>query len=194
MSVVSASISSSTCGSTRRNAATTSGSNCWPRWMGDLGHRVLDAPGVLVGPRVGERVEHVGDRDDPPDERDLHAASRRVAVAVPALVVRSARSPRPLLRSGKSRPASMLAPTSRALSCVLELRECQPAGLEQDAVRNPILPTSCSGAACRSRRVGSRACPTPRRSAPRAPTRRVCCPVSSSRYSAAVASRWMICS
>ena len=55
---------------------------------GDLGERVVDRPRVLVGARRGQRVEHVADRADAADERDVLAGEAgRVAAAVPALVV-----------------------------------------------------------------------------------------------------------
>ena len=54
----------------------------------DLGDGLVDRPGRLVGALVGERVEDVGDGDDPADQRDpLPHDSARVAGAVPALVV-----------------------------------------------------------------------------------------------------------
>lgn len=36
----------------------------------DLCHRCRHRPGHLVGPLAGERIEHVGDRDDPTSDRD----------------------------------------------------------------------------------------------------------------------------
>ncbi len=50
--------------------------------------RLLDRPRLLVRPLVRERVEHVGDRHDPPDQRDVVAdQALRIAAPVPPLVV-----------------------------------------------------------------------------------------------------------
>ena len=53
-----------------------------------LGERVLVCERAAVGPRRDHRVEGVGDREDPGLDRDpAPAQPRRIAVAVPALVV-----------------------------------------------------------------------------------------------------------
>jgi hypothetical protein len=54
----------------------------------DLGHRLLHGPGGLVRTFVRERVEHIGNGDDPTADRDLLTAQpSRVAGAVPALMM-----------------------------------------------------------------------------------------------------------
>jgi hypothetical protein len=54
-----------------------------------LGERVVVSERATVGPRRDHRVEGVGDREDASLDRDpASAQSRRVAVAVPALVVK----------------------------------------------------------------------------------------------------------
>ncbi len=51
-------------------------------------HRLLDREGLAVDAVAGERVEDVGDRDDPPLDRDrLALQPARVAAAVPLLLV-----------------------------------------------------------------------------------------------------------
>src|SRR5436190_9504870 len=58
------------------------------RALGDRPARVRQRGGGPVGPVCGDRVERVGDREDPRRERDLLALQAvRVALAVPALVV-----------------------------------------------------------------------------------------------------------
>ena len=59
------------CSITRRNASTISGSNWRDALALDFGDRLGDRPRRLVGPLLGERVEHVGDRDDAAGERNL---------------------------------------------------------------------------------------------------------------------------
>ena len=60
----------------REGRSPTPGSNFVPGLAQDLAHRLLDRPRLLVGALVGERVEHVGDRDDPSRERNLLAFER----------------------------------------------------------------------------------------------------------------------
>ena len=51
-------------------------------------HGLLDREGLAIDAIAGERVEHVGDRDDPPLDRDrLAAQPARVAGSVPLLLV-----------------------------------------------------------------------------------------------------------
>ena len=50
---------------------------------------LVEREGLLVGAARAEGVEHVGDRDDATDERDVFALeAERIAGAVPAFVVR----------------------------------------------------------------------------------------------------------
>ena len=57
-----------------RNASTTSGSNCAPRWSEDLVDRdVLPREGRAVRAVARHRVERVGDGEDPAADRDLVA-------------------------------------------------------------------------------------------------------------------------
>ena len=49
----------------------------------DFGDRLGDRPGGLVGPLLGERVEHVGDRDDPAGEWNLILSDARRSLRRP---------------------------------------------------------------------------------------------------------------
>ena len=71
-----------------RKASTSAGSRWVPRRLASSRMTSLERPGVLVGPRREQRVEHVADRADPRGQRDLVALQAlRVAGAVPSLVV-----------------------------------------------------------------------------------------------------------
>ena len=71
-----------------RKASRTCGSKWRPAWLVISAIASADAPGRLVRPRMGERVEDVGDRHDAPDDRDRVAGQAGgVAAAVPLLVV-----------------------------------------------------------------------------------------------------------
>ena len=74
--------------STSMKASSSTGSKCRPRCSRIICDRVLDREGLAVDAVAGERVEHVGDRDDPALDRDrLALQPARVAAAVPLLLV-----------------------------------------------------------------------------------------------------------
>src|SRR3982750_1868842 len=53
----------------------------------DLGNRVVDRPGCLVGTFLRQRVEYIGDGNDPPRQRDVRSGDAVVAVSIPAFMM-----------------------------------------------------------------------------------------------------------
>ncbi len=97
-------------------------------------HRLGTRPGSLVGALADERVEHVGDGDDPPRHRDrLAEQTGRVARAVPALVVVERHLGRELDERGGAAGQDLGADRGVGLHH-LELGGRERAGLQQDGV------------------------------------------------------------
>jgi len=53
----------------------------------DFGDRFVDRPGRFIGTLLRQRIEHIGNGNDSPGERDIGSGSAVVAVSVPTLVM-----------------------------------------------------------------------------------------------------------
>ena len=150
----------SSLGSSWLKTSTRSGSNLRAAEPLDLGNRVVDRPGRLVGPVVRERVEGVGERDDAAGERDVGAASARPGSRC-----------RPTIRGACSAissaswrislllPARMAAPTTGWLLTCSHSSSVSGPFLSRMVSERASLPRSWSGAASRISSTHSRVLP-----------------------------------
>ena len=96
--------------------------------------RLLERPGLLVGPLGGQRVEDIGHRDDAPDQRNrLAAQALRIAAAVELLVM-AVRDDRGHAQQRRGAVAQDLVADGGVLAHDGHLPVVEPAGLEQDVV------------------------------------------------------------
>ena len=159
----------------------------------ELLDHVAERPGVLVGARREQCVEHVADGADARRQRDLLAREAvGVATAVPALVV-AVGDRLGHLDERDFEPERMVAPIVVWVFMVAHSSGSSLPGLSRMPSGMPILPTSCIALAWRSRSPRLAFMPTRRASRSQSwPMRAMWTPVSASRDSTAAPSRWAI--